>query len=1441
MQFRHPEARIRQGRRLGALVLVALTVTVLNAAEPPGQDAQPQSVASIAVLNFVNRNPGDGWDWLGKGLADLLITDLSKSASLIVVERERMAWMTKELRLGERGVVDASTAGRFGRFCKVDWVLFGSFIKEDEDLSMEAHIVEVETGRLMRVELVEGEVEELLALQKELALGILNRLHLPLSEEERRRVLQMPTDSVDALARYSFGLDSYDNGDYERAIVEFRLALRKDPEYHGARMRLAAMYFNAGEPEHALVEYRNVLRRDHEGLPTEDVYYQMGRVLERGMGRYTEAIGCYEKILASHKEYEFDRADVQAQITRVSKSRYEQYRAKDQGAKQAARATLEALSARWQGMEKRNRTANRAIEQLVLCYEKIGDRVSAARYCITLLNFLQLHYGYVSGEHGNYLAARIRRKADELYEFILRENLDDRVPMPAEMIRVPEAGLTVDSSDLGEMAQCAVDRIQEAAGGSPQWPVYVGSAGKEFRRVRVSVTTPRHEIPTLVRGISFWEYGPGPSKWTYFPAFRPDTKRGGELRELPSGVRAIRFYPHQGVTQWRVHCDIGPYREAEASERFSRSGYGIMAFPKQVRAIFVDGRRIRIRLGYCGREFPFPPGQHEARVVWSDGTKKSRSFVVEPGKVKEIMVRRDNPFIKGPKPVAERGSSPCLFFDRDGRLWLYWDEARCYSRNAEPSEESDMYFSVSSDGGRTWSEPRLSPVSALNLDMRPVLQQDRYGTYWLVWCSSRDMSDPRALWISSSQDGYQWKYPWKVGLPEPQIDSAAARMENSRPGFSFAISARNVFYISFLGYLWHSTDGKTWGESLPVKVKASGFPGSFCHLHASAGGLTLVGIERDDVLLTTSRDGSSWSEPQVIASAEPGRGVRNASVAVDAFGNCVLVAGRTLGTYGRVKRVGSEWSEPFVTEPYLLGALDSTVAVSAAGRWAVAYASKEGIAMATATNLFGRGDTTLAPSIPGEESEVLATHLRVTPKEKKVSQRVKISGIERVVNLTSGERTEQPDKKRIQIAPGDHLAIAFDNEYTWHYVWTGTEPRPVVFSEGVRARVTGVRRLTNLTTGVRTDEPNKAGIEIAPGDRLAVAVNEHEDWEGVWNGADRSAPSGSFRLFDRGHRWVLTYELLLGHAQAARAVGARSYWQIFSKPELPDSWEFCRDLQSLDLNSSDISDLAPLSVLKSLRYLNLTGCSNIVDLSPLSELTNLTILNLTYCKRIRDISPLSELGNLAWLDLLGCKGVNDLSPLHALPNLQRLTVEAKDEADIAALSEIESLTHLDLTCGGNISKLSPLSRLRSLKSLCLIDFDQIANLAFLSELKGLTSLHLIDCDNVSDLRPICALENLRALRLWRCNKVRSLSALSKRASLTQLDLWHCQNLADLSPLSNLTHLTSLKLSQCGGVVDLMPIASLPELAELVIGPGCGFSEPGMEVFGDMNPECELSY
>ncbi|MDK1032477.1 MAG: CsgG/HfaB family protein, partial [Planctomycetia bacterium] len=226
-----------------------------DAGGPPRPQAK---VRTLTVLNFANRHPGDDWDWLAKGLADMLITDLSATSRLQLVERERMQALFAEMRLAEAGLVDEKTAAKFGKTIKADLALFGSYLVEEGNIQIEAHIVEVRTGALRRVEFVKGPAEDVLKLEKQLAEQVVKRLDIPLRPAERKRLLRFRTLKVDAAAAYYRAMDVFDNGDYPAALGLFRRATRHDAEFDKARFQVAQMYLNLGEPQHAVVEFERV-------------------------------------------------------------------------------------------------------------------------------------------------------------------------------------------------------------------------------------------------------------------------------------------------------------------------------------------------------------------------------------------------------------------------------------------------------------------------------------------------------------------------------------------------------------------------------------------------------------------------------------------------------------------------------------------------------------------------------------------------------------------------------------------------------------------------------------------------------------------------------------------------------------------------------------------------------------------------------------------------------------------------------------------------------------------------------------------------------------------------------------------------------------------------------------------------------------------------------
>ncbi len=157
-----------------SLVPCLIAVKLVGAHEP----------FTLAIMNFANRSQDPEWQWVSKGLADMLITDLSRTDKFQIVEREKMQRFLDEMGLSETGLIDPASAARFGEVAKVKKALFVSYLVERELITIEAHIIDIDTQQVQRVEWATGHTHEVLDLEKQLALNIVKNVDLQLTEEE---------------------------------------------------------------------------------------------------------------------------------------------------------------------------------------------------------------------------------------------------------------------------------------------------------------------------------------------------------------------------------------------------------------------------------------------------------------------------------------------------------------------------------------------------------------------------------------------------------------------------------------------------------------------------------------------------------------------------------------------------------------------------------------------------------------------------------------------------------------------------------------------------------------------------------------------------------------------------------------------------------------------------------------------------------------------------------------------------------------------------------------------------------------------------------------------------------------------------------------------------------------------------------------------------------
>ncbi|MBN1205046.1 MAG: hypothetical protein JXB05_09005 [Myxococcaceae bacterium] len=212
---------------------------------------------TVAVLYFGYGGENPELKVLKKGLAQLLITDLSDFGTARLVERDRLEEILAELELGQSSKFDASTVARIGQLVGAHYLVLGDYFDMKDTLVVSARVVEVKTARIIRSHKAVGGSEDFLALEQKLSKEINQVLEVlvptkpepsPGSSPGPSRTASTPPPprkarklTTKTAVRYSRALDAKDRKDVETAKKELTQVLQEEPDFVLASVDLARL------------------------------------------------------------------------------------------------------------------------------------------------------------------------------------------------------------------------------------------------------------------------------------------------------------------------------------------------------------------------------------------------------------------------------------------------------------------------------------------------------------------------------------------------------------------------------------------------------------------------------------------------------------------------------------------------------------------------------------------------------------------------------------------------------------------------------------------------------------------------------------------------------------------------------------------------------------------------------------------------------------------------------------------------------------------------------------------------------------------------------------------------------------------------------------------------------------------------------------------------
>jgi len=200
-------------------------------ASPASSDTTVED-PSIAILPFADLSPDKDQDWFCDGLAEEIID------ALCCVRNLRVASRTASFRYRD-GSVDPR---EIGRELRVRTILEGSVRKAGERLRITAQLIDAVSGFHLWSETYDRRLEDVFAIQSEIARKVSAELRVSLTGEQAARLERYAPRNVQAHEFYLRGrqlVAQVGFDEWRQAPAMFRRAIEIDPEYAQAHAGLA--------------------------------------------------------------------------------------------------------------------------------------------------------------------------------------------------------------------------------------------------------------------------------------------------------------------------------------------------------------------------------------------------------------------------------------------------------------------------------------------------------------------------------------------------------------------------------------------------------------------------------------------------------------------------------------------------------------------------------------------------------------------------------------------------------------------------------------------------------------------------------------------------------------------------------------------------------------------------------------------------------------------------------------------------------------------------------------------------------------------------------------------------------------------------------------------------------------------------------------------------
>lgn len=215
----------------------------------------------IAVMYFDNFTNDPQMEWLGRGLTEMLTTDLAQVRSIEVVSKQRLFDTLQMLGKQDALSMDRNIASEVARKVGAEAILSGSVLKINSKLRLNVRLEEISTGKVIISDVIEGNsIDEIFTLVDAITAKVSRFYNPEDTNEDTPKLGQVTTNSVEAFRLYNRGLERCWLTNFDEGLDDLERSVEIDDQFALAHLQIGNAKFVRNDTNGARVAFDKALK-----------------------------------------------------------------------------------------------------------------------------------------------------------------------------------------------------------------------------------------------------------------------------------------------------------------------------------------------------------------------------------------------------------------------------------------------------------------------------------------------------------------------------------------------------------------------------------------------------------------------------------------------------------------------------------------------------------------------------------------------------------------------------------------------------------------------------------------------------------------------------------------------------------------------------------------------------------------------------------------------------------------------------------------------------------------------------------------------------------------------------------------------------------------------------------------------------------------------------